>query len=77
MLEQTDLEVLQKMMETIIDKRITESENLILKEMDRVQMNLTNKINFVLNVLITEKDHYFPYTSCCWIIMFMVCKCFS
>ena len=25
MLEQTDLEVLQKMMETIIDKRITES----------------------------------------------------
>ena len=47
MLEQTDLEVLQKMMETIIDKRITESENLILKEMDRVQMNLTNKINEV------------------------------
>lgn len=62
MLEQTDLEVLQKMMETIIDKRITESENLILKEMDRVQMNLTNKINEVQKNL-DELNQYYRITK--------------
>ncbi|HBI59945.1 MAG TPA: hypothetical protein DDY31_01825 [Lachnospiraceae bacterium] len=77
MLEEKDLEVLQNMMETVIDKRIaeseknmeammdrkiTESENLILKEMDRVQINLTNKINEVQKNL-DELSQYYRITK--------------
>lgn len=77
MLEEKDLEVLQNMMETVIDKRIaeseknmeammdrkiTESENLFLKEMDRVQINLTNKINEVQKNL-DELSQYYRITK--------------
>ena len=45
MLEQRDLSALQKMMESVVDTRLAESENLLLEEMDRLQTNLTNRID--------------------------------
>ena len=55
MLDQRDLELLQKMMEFVVDSRMTESEqrmdsklaeaeNLLLEEMDRMQTNLSKHI---------------------------------
>ena len=44
MLEQQDLQTLKNMMESVVSTRIAESENLLLEEMDRLQTNLTNRI---------------------------------
>lgn len=77
MLEQKDLEILQKMMETIVDSRVTESEkkigavidariaeseNFNLKELDRVQIGLENKINAVQKNL-DELNQYYRITK--------------
>ena len=73
MLEQKDLDVLQeivkgviveseKRMETVIDSRITESENLLLKEVDRVQINLESKISVVQRNL-EELSQYYRITK--------------
>lgn len=53
MLDQKDLDLLQKMMESVVDSRIAESENLLLEEMDRLQTNLTNRIDRIENRLDT------------------------
>ena len=37
--------VLQQMMESVVDSRIAESENMLLEEMDRLQTNLFKKID--------------------------------
>lgn len=44
MLEQQDLQTLKNMMEFVVSTRIAESENLLLEKMDRLQTNLTNRI---------------------------------
>jgi hypothetical protein len=62
MLEQKDLDILQKMIENIVDSRIAESENLILKELDRVQISLENKINTVQKNL-EELNQYYRITK--------------
>lgn len=62
MLEQKDLDILQKMIENIVNSRITESENLILKELDRVQISLENKINTVQKNL-EELNQYYRITK--------------
>ncbi len=56
MLEQKDLEVLQNMMESVVSTRIAESENLLLEEMDRLQTNLTNRIDRI-NSRIDSMQH--------------------
>lgn len=45
MLDQNDLEVLQNMMENVVGSKIAESENLLLEEMDRMQTNLSNRMD--------------------------------
>ena len=45
MLDQNDLEVLQNMMENVVGSKIAESENLLLEKMDRMQTNLSNRID--------------------------------
>lgn len=56
MLEQKDLEVLHNMMESVVGTRIAESENSLLEEMDRLQTNLTNRIDRI-NSRIDSMQH--------------------
>lgn len=69
MLEQQDLNVLKSMMQEVmqeseqnivqkIDEKITYSENLILKELDRVQEHLENDIEKVQKNLDELKQYY-------------------
>lgn len=69
MLEQQDLNVLKSMMQEVvqeseqniaqkIDEKITYSENLILKELDRVQEHLENDIDKVHKNLDELKQYY-------------------
>lgn len=73
MLEQKDIDIIrtimkeeitesEKRMESVIDKRITDSENLVLKELDRVQINVENGINAVQKNL-DELSQYYRITK--------------
>lgn len=47
MLEQKDLEAIQKIMDASINKALAKSEGLILDEIDRTQKNLEKQIHQV------------------------------
>ena len=50
MLVQQDLQTLKNMMESVVSTRISESENLLFKEMDGLQTNMTNRIEKLIDV---------------------------
>lgn len=73
MLEQKDLEILKKMMETVVDSRIkisedkmdtmiSKSENIILEEMERTRSILEKQIN-VVQKNIDELNQYYRITK--------------
>lgn len=73
MLEQRDLEMLKGVMESVVhesgnkiiaemDTRFRESENMILEELDRVQINLEKRIDKVQQNL-DELNQYYRITK--------------
>ena len=73
MLEQRDLEMLKGVMESVVhesgnkiivemDTRFRESENMILEELDRVQINLEKRIDKVQKNL-DELNQYYRITK--------------
>jgi len=73
MLDQKDIEILQKMMESVVDTRIklsdkrmdakfAESENLILEEIERTRNILEKQINAVQKNL-DELNQYYRITK--------------
>lgn len=54
--------MLAKMMESVVDTRLAESENLLLEEMDRLQTNLTNRIDKI-DVRLDTIQHDCFYTE--------------
>lgn len=45
MLDSKDIEVLQELFQDTLDKRLTNSENMILKEIDHVREELNQRIS--------------------------------
>lgn len=62
MLNQNDLDILKKMMETVIDERLLKTEDFILDELGRTQTYLENKIDQVQKN-IDELNQYYRITK--------------
>lgn len=58
MLDEKDMQSLKSMMESVVNERISKSENLILEEMDRNQSTMDKKIETVQKNLEELKQYY-------------------
>ena len=62
MLGQDDIKILKGMMESVIDERLSKTENFMLDEIGRTQVYLENKINKVQKNL-EELNQYYRITK--------------
>ena len=62
MLNQNDINLLKNMMETVIDERLSKTEDFILDEVGRTQTYLENKIDQVQKN-IDELNQYYRITK--------------
>lgn len=62
MLGQDDMKILKGMMESVIDERLSKTENFMLDEIGRTQVYLENKINKVQKNL-EELNQYYRITK--------------
>ena len=62
MLGQDDIKLLKGMMESVIDERLSKTENFMLDEIGRTQVYLENKINKVQKNL-EELNQYYRITK--------------
>lgn len=58
MLEEKDIQVLKSMMETVLDDRLSKSENVVLGEVERTRGILETKIEAVQKNLDDLKQYY-------------------